>query len=125
MSQTENVPGGFTEGGDSPGTNLSRLAELARQAYERKDTKNCLDLTRAMLLIDPDNADAQWMRSSIQSEMQRDLENARVFLRQTHSNESPDQRDETATAAVPDEQTDGDPVPPPNSARMPGTRWLA
>src|SRR5262245_51997757 len=110
---------------ESPNGNLPKLAELARQAYDQKRTKDCLDLTRAILLIDPDNADAQWMRSSIQSEMQRDLENARVFLRQTHSNESPDELEETDTAAVPDEQTDGNPVPPPHSARMPGTRWLA
>src|SRR5215475_11577490 len=67
--------------------NLSKLAELARQAYEQKRTKECLDLTRAIVLMDPDNADAQWMRSSIQSELHRDLENARAFLRQANSNE--------------------------------------
>src|SRR5215831_19324873 len=109
MSQTENVPGGFTEGGDSPGTNLSRLAELARQAYERKDAKNCLDLTRAMLLIDPENADAQWMRSAIQSEMQRDLENARTFLRQAHSKEFSDKPAESTDvpiASVPPSQNE-------------------
>jgi hypothetical protein len=100
MSQTENVPGGFTEGGDSPGANLPRLAELARQAYERKDAKNCLDLTRAMLLIDPENADAQWMRSAIQSEMQRDLENARTFLRQAHSKEFSDKAAESTDVPI-------------------------
>src|SRR5215472_17981242 len=88
MSQTENVPGGFTEGGDSPNANLPKLAELARQAYERKDAKECLDLTRAMLLIDPENSDAQWMRFSIQSDMHRDLENARAFLRQAQSKDN-------------------------------------
>jgi hypothetical protein len=68
--------------------NLSNLAHLARRAYDQKRVKECLDLTRAMLLIDPDNADAQWMRSSIQSEMQRDLDDARQFLRLAHSKES-------------------------------------
>jgi len=78
---------------DSTAVSLSRLAELARQAYEQKRTKDCLDLTRAILLIDPENSDAQLMRSSIRSEMHQDLENARALLRpanvpddgQTHS----------------------------------------
>jgi hypothetical protein len=76
------------ESTESPKDNLPKLAELARQAYEQKRTKDCLDLTRAILLIDPDNSTAHWMRSSIQSELHRDLENARAFLRQAQSKES-------------------------------------
>jgi hypothetical protein len=68
--------------------NLSKLAGLARQAYEQKRTKECLDLTRAILLIDPDNADAQWMRASVQSQIHQDLENARAFLVQAQSKDS-------------------------------------
>src|SRR5262249_42829618 len=103
---------------------LSRLAELARQAYEQKRTKDCLDLTRAMLLIDPENADAQWMRLSIQSEMQRDLENSRAFLRQAQS------RTETAVPSDSQLNSDDEPVEPlptatPDSTRTSGTRWLA
>jgi hypothetical protein len=41
-----------------------------------------------MLLVDPGNADAQSMRLSIQSEMHRDLDNARAFVRQAQSKES-------------------------------------
>src|SRR5262245_34663827 len=118
MSQNETAS-------ESPTGNLPKLAELARQAYEQKRTKDCLDLTRAILLIDPDNADAQWMRSSIQSEMQRDLENARAFLRQAHSNENTEHSTEIETASVPDDDADADSLLPANdSARMPGTRWL-
>src|SRR5262245_27762162 len=88
MSQHETSdPFGHLEGGEPPNRNLSKLAELARQAFEQKRTKECLDLTRSILLIDPDNADAHWMRSSIQSDMHRDLENARAFLRQIESKE--------------------------------------
>jgi hypothetical protein len=76
------------ENTESPKDNLPKLAELARQAYEQKRTKDCLDLTRAILLIDPDNSTAHWMRSSIQSELHRDLENARAFLRQAQSKEN-------------------------------------
>jgi hypothetical protein len=78
---------GHLEVAESPKDSLPKLAELARQAFEQKRTKECLDLTRAILLIDPENAAALWMRSSIQSEMHRDLENARAVLRQAQSKE--------------------------------------
>jgi hypothetical protein len=83
---------GRLEASESNFGNLSELVELARQAFEEKRTKHCLDLTRAILLIDPDNADAQSMRLSIQSEMHRDLDNARAFLRQAQSKENPEQQ---------------------------------
>jgi hypothetical protein len=76
--------------GESATENVSRLAELARQAFEQKRTKECLDLTRAILLIDPDHAQAQSMRSALQSEMHRDLENSRALLRQIASREIPE-----------------------------------
>jgi len=90
MSQKTTDPTGILEVSESADKNLSRLAEQARQAFEQKRTKECLDLTRAILLIDPDNASAHWMRSSIQSEIQRDLEQARVFLRQVQNREIPE-----------------------------------
>jgi len=73
---------------ESPSAAISKLSEMAREAYERKDKKECLDLTRAMLLIDPQNAQALGMRSSIQIDIQRDLDNSREFLRLAHSKES-------------------------------------
>jgi len=89
MSQKEAVdPIADSDTSESASENLSRLAELARQAFEQKRTKDCLDLTRAILLIDPDHAQAQSMRSALQSEMHRDLENSRAFLRQAASREN-------------------------------------
>ena len=89
MSQKETTGTiGRLEAGESQDGNLPGLTELAREAYEQKRTKDCLDLTRAMLLIDPTNADAQAMRLSLQSEMHRDLDNARAFIRQAHARES-------------------------------------
>jgi hypothetical protein len=79
---------GHLDAGGSPKDNLPKLAEQARQAYEQKRTKDCLDLTRTILLIDPDNTAAHWMRSSIQSEIHRDLENARALLREAQSKEN-------------------------------------
>jgi hypothetical protein len=88
MSQRETTDvSEHLEVGQSPKDNLPKLVEAARQAYEQKRTKDCLDLTRAILLIDPENAAANWMRSSLQSEMHRDLESARAFMRQAQSKE--------------------------------------
>src|SRR5215467_749967 len=66
--------------GVSPKDDLRKLVAQAREAYEQKRTKECLDLVQAILLIDPDHATAQWMRSSIESELQPEVENAREFL---------------------------------------------
>jgi hypothetical protein len=85
MSEQEHaVPTGDIDGSESSNADLSQLTELARQAYHQKRTKNCLDLVRAILLIDPENAEAQLMRSSIRMEMHLDLENARTLLRDAH-----------------------------------------
>jgi hypothetical protein len=93
MSQTETTDSiGHLDVSRSPKENLLKLAEQARQAYEQKRTKECLDLTRAILLVDPDNAAANCMRSSIQSEMHRDLEKARVVLREAQSKEGAENR---------------------------------
>ena len=79
---------GHLDAGRSPDASTPNLVEQARQAYEQKRTKDCLDLTRAILLIDPENTAAHLMRSSIQSEMRHDLENARAFLREAQAKES-------------------------------------
>ncbi len=89
MSERELVPAEDIAGSESPDVSLSQLTELARQAYEQKRTKNCLDLVRAILLIDPENAEAQLMRSSIRMEMHLDLENARALLRDAHLKDKP------------------------------------
>src|SRR6476661_629509 len=102
MSQKETAtPIADLERSESASENLSRLAELARQAYEQKRKKDCLDLTRAILLIDPEHAQAQSMRSALQTEMHRDLENAREFLRLAASKEIHEEEAQTAPTALP------------------------
>ena len=89
MSQKETTAAvGRLEAGESQDVNLSELIARAREAFEQKRMKDCLDLTRAILLVDPGNADAQAMRLSIQSEMHRDLDNARAFIRQSQIKET-------------------------------------
>ena len=87
--------------------NLSKLAGLARQAYEQKRAKDCLDLTRTILLIDPDNEDAQWLRASIQSQIHQDLENARAFLLQARSRDT-SEAEAVPTPVLPETQLDSE-----------------
>src|SRR5436309_5103919 len=102
MSQTEPTgPAGDLENRESPNGSLYKLIELARQAYEQKRIKDCLDLTRAVLLIDPDNAQAQSLRSSMQSELHRNLEKVSAFRRQAQSKEKPEKQSEPSRTAVP------------------------
>jgi hypothetical protein len=101
---------------------------------------NLSKLTRTMLLLDPENADAQWMRSAIQSEMQRDLDNARAFLRQAHARENPQKLPPESHAPVPEptpfdsrgedieppvlSASTPDTSLPPEARRMSGKQWL-
>jgi hypothetical protein len=138
MSQKERIDAIRPELGEVP-TGLAKLTELARQAYERKNTKDCLDLTRAMLLIDPDNSDAQSMRTAIQSDLHRDLENARAFLRQPQPVENIEQPEPAAAEVAPantepvESAPDGnhilpafltETVPPSQSSRRFPVRWF-
>jgi hypothetical protein len=61
-------------------TDLMRMAVQARQAFERKQLKSCLVLTKILLQVDPDNAEAHALQLSIRSAIQQDLESARALL---------------------------------------------
>jgi len=84
----------------SPNSNVSRLLELARQAFTQKRTKNCLDLTRAILRIDPDNAEAQMMQASIRIEMHIELEHARALLRDAGLKDNPEKYTQAGKAIL-------------------------
>jgi hypothetical protein len=85
---------------EMPTTDLAQLTELARQAYHQKRTKNCLDLVKNILLMDPENAEAQLMRSSIRMEMHLDLENARTLLRDAHLKDKPQMYSEAGSTVL-------------------------
>jgi hypothetical protein len=53
--------------GQSRTKNVAWLITLAKQAFEQNRAHNCLALTRAILLIDPENAEAHAMQAAIQS----------------------------------------------------------
>lgn len=100
MSQKETPDGIGHLIGRSPKDNLRTLSAEAREAFEQKRTEDCLNLIQAILLIDPDHATAQWMRSSIESEMQRDRENARVNAGKPHSKNTTGNHAESGQSTV-------------------------
>ncbi len=53
---------------------------MARQAYEQRHLKNCLAITKALLLVDSEHAEARALQSLIQSDIRQDLDNARTLL---------------------------------------------
>jgi hypothetical protein len=100
LEQEHAVPTQDVDHAETPSTDLLQLTELARQAYHQKRTKNCLDLVKAILLIDPENAEAQLMRSSIRMEMHLDLENARTLLRDAHLKDRPQMYSEAGSTVL-------------------------
>ena len=88
MSQKETTDAIQRLTGLSPKDNLRELAVQAREAYEQKRTKDCLELVRAILSIDPHHDTAQWLLSSIESEIQRDPQNIRASFRRFRSKDS-------------------------------------
>src|SRR2546428_10899872 len=69
---------------------LAELAEFARRALEEKRRKDCLALTSAILKIDPENPDAQVMQNWIQSDLQREIQQAYALMRSARFTDSRD-----------------------------------
>ena len=64
----------------TPGREFAELTAQARAAYQEKRTKECIDITQRVLLADPGNAEANTLYEAIQSDIQRDLNDARALL---------------------------------------------
>jgi hypothetical protein len=59
---------------------LASLAMRARDAYDQKRTKECLTLTKSLLMADPQNAEGKALQAAIRSDIQRNLADARALL---------------------------------------------
>lgn len=59
---------------------LSSLAMRAKDAYDQKRTKECLTLTKSMLMVDPENAEAKALQNAIRSDIRRNLDDARALI---------------------------------------------
>ena len=64
----------------TPATDLVQLVAKARAAYDQKRLKECVDLTKQVLLADARNAEALALQAEVASDIQRDLIDARALL---------------------------------------------
>ena len=62
-------------------TGVGPLVAQAQAAYEQKRTKECVTLIRQVLASDPDNLEAHSLQAAIQSDIERDLVDARALLK--------------------------------------------
>jgi PEGA domain len=67
---------------------LASLAMRARDAYDQKRTKECLTLTKSLLMADPENAEAKSLQRAIRSDIQRNLDDARALLEDSRRHEN-------------------------------------
>src|SRR5438445_540713 len=67
---------------------LASLAMRARDAYDQKRTKECLTLTKSLLMADPENAEAKALQSAIRSDIRRNLDDARALLQDSRRNDN-------------------------------------
>src|SRR5262245_7118462 len=72
----------------SPLESFSLVAQ-AKEAYEQKRTRECMALTKALLLTDPTNSEALALQGAIRADMQRDMNDARALLEDSRQQEDP------------------------------------
>jgi hypothetical protein len=70
---------------DSAAMDAAQLAVAARKAYEQNRIKECLGLINQLLLCDPGNSEAQALRASVASDVERDISDARILLADSES----------------------------------------
>jgi hypothetical protein len=57
------------------------MAYLARQAFQEKRRRQCLEITDAILKIEPEHTEARTIQTSVRSELDRDFANAKSILK--------------------------------------------
>jgi hypothetical protein len=65
----------------------SELVEQAQAAYQQGRTRECFALTKALLLADPGNEEAQLLQSALRVDLQQDLHDARGLIEQSGTKE--------------------------------------
>jgi hypothetical protein len=68
-------------------TDAASLVAQAQAAYEQKRTKECVTLIRQVLASDPSNRDAQALQAAVQSDIERDVVDARSLLRDSQKDD--------------------------------------
>jgi hypothetical protein len=73
----------------SVAASLVGLVYLARQALEERRRKQCLEVTDAILKIDPEHAEARTIQASMRSEMEREFASAQLLAQDACSKNDP------------------------------------
>jgi hypothetical protein len=70
---------------ESVAAGLVGLTYLAKQAYEDRRRRQCLEFTTEILKIDPEHAEARTILESVRSELERDFASARAIAHEAHA----------------------------------------
>ena len=70
---------------------LVGLAYLAKQAFEEKRRKQCLEFVTAILKIEPQHAEALTIQESLRADLEKEFANARMFAREAQATKDMDQ----------------------------------
>ena len=69
----------------STAAGLVGLVYLARQTFEEKRRKQCLEVTNEILKIEPAHEEARTIQQAVRSELERDFANAQALAKEAHS----------------------------------------
>jgi len=69
----------------SSAAGLVGLLYLAREAFEDKRRKQCLEVTSAILKIEPEHSEARTMQASVRADLERDFAGAQTLARDARS----------------------------------------
>ncbi len=75
---------------------LASLAMRARDAYDQKRTKECLTLTKSLLMADPEHEEARTLLAAIHSDIRGNLHDARAFLEDCRLQDNPQEHRKAA-----------------------------
>ena len=83
-------PGEISPVNKSVAAGLVGLEYLARQAFEEKRRKQCLEITHRILKLEPDHVEARTIQTSVRSDLDRDLANAQTAVKDARSRRDPE-----------------------------------
>ena len=94
QTSVESVPILLQPGERSPfdtsvAAGLVGLVYVAKQAFEEKRRKQCLEIVNAILKIDPQHAEALTIRDSVRTDLEREFANARTHAYEAQATKDP------------------------------------
>jgi hypothetical protein len=83
-------PGEISPVNKSVAAGLVGLEYLARQAFEEKRRKQCLEITHRILKLEPDHVEARTIQTSVRSDLDRDLASAQSAVKDAQFRKDPE-----------------------------------